>query len=580
MQIIADPPTSDSAATLAALARVNRYTSIIALPFLYRNPFKLVAKAINSYLWTRMLIQTLLAHIPVTELHPALSFEMGLNDATTAGPLSLRLEYLHIRRLPSSYINKDRRKESLLWSSYQVVVFRETIWALAIPVLEQLETLSILLSDIRRYFKVIDRLSKLEQIDFVMDEVYEDSTEADMLSTTSGSRNVVMQEMAERLIYKALPPLHKPKMITNSNWGRHLSGVTADKGAFDWAVQEKRKSLCAPGSGSIGRFGDSQGSQSTPATRQLDLVPLEGVTLYDYRGLIDEVDNIAYAFSQTLRCLVIDFELVQGQPTTIQFGQGWVELPVMTNLILKARCHRLVLDPMLLTLCPSLSEFEIIDGTTEYQCKDIEPCLPVCLPKLEILDLQGWAALTFHPAALDSAPLLRYLALCSSNSSERVCFIPPKEELDRSYGGFDDGPKSQTATPGPGRPLWTWDWRLPMLTYLEFNGEFAMRFQFRMLVGCPSLKTLSLNIYTADEQYTRVLSHADFFLSPDDATSEQQLSLEGRAIVAKCLTMLTLDGLWVVDDTLLPHLVHAFLNPRQRNVLNWGCTLGAFAQRI
>ncbi|KAF9079249.1 hypothetical protein BGX23_004594 [Mortierella sp. AD031] len=54
---------------------------------------------------------------------------------------------------------------------YQVLFFREASWALASSILEQLQSLSIPLSQIGRYAAEVGRLRSLERVIFVMDEI-------------------------------------------------------------------------------------------------------------------------------------------------------------------------------------------------------------------------------------------------------------------------------------------------------------------------------------------------------------------------------------------------------------------------
>ncbi|KAG9069475.1 hypothetical protein KI688_010378 [Linnemannia hyalina] len=54
----------------------------------------------------------------------------------------------------------------------RVLLRRELTWTLANPILEQLQTLVIPVSDINRYLGVLDRLGRLECVRFLVDEVY------------------------------------------------------------------------------------------------------------------------------------------------------------------------------------------------------------------------------------------------------------------------------------------------------------------------------------------------------------------------------------------------------------------------
>ncbi|KAF9080263.1 hypothetical protein BGX29_005475, partial [Mortierella sp. GBA35] len=93
--------------------------------------------------------------------------------------------------------------------------------------------------------------------------------------------------------------------------------------------------------------------------------------------------------------------------------------------------------------------------------------------------------------------------LTVSRSDEDICFIPSVEELDRSYGLQGGSPMEPVPTDqGQGqaaptiiRPSWMWNWKLPQLTRLSLTSEFAYRFEFEMLKGCPLLKSLHLGIW-------------------------------------------------------------------------------------
>ena len=56
---------------------------------------------------------------------------------------------------------------------YPILVDREAIWALASPIFEQLESLTIPLSEVHRYVEVVDRLENLERIHVLVDLVFE-----------------------------------------------------------------------------------------------------------------------------------------------------------------------------------------------------------------------------------------------------------------------------------------------------------------------------------------------------------------------------------------------------------------------
>ncbi|KAF9911500.1 hypothetical protein EC991_003302 [Linnemannia zychae] len=69
----------------------------------------------------------------------------------------------------------------LVWCLWPVLR-REVTWIIARPILEQLRSLAIPVSDITRYFGAIDRLGHLEHVRFLLDELFDygDEYEADM----------------------------------------------------------------------------------------------------------------------------------------------------------------------------------------------------------------------------------------------------------------------------------------------------------------------------------------------------------------------------------------------------------------
>lgn len=208
------------------------------------------------------------------------------------------------------------------------------------------------------------------------------------------------------------------------------------QGSFSWAVQEKRDLMDAlkSNNGISLCNGQKQGKGSTllsdtdrPAYVRHGLVPLEKVVIREFRDpFTDEVDDIAYAFSQTLTYLQADASSYITQlPRCIYFGRGWVQLPNLRKLYLNAKNARLIIDRNLLSLCPNIERVVFEDQTHEYRCQDLgEPWLPTLLGQLNTMTLRGSAALTFHPDMLHATPNISYLSL-STYKKHYQYFIPP-----------------------------------------------------------------------------------------------------------------------------------------------------------
>lgn len=371
---------------------------------------------------------------------------------------------------------------------------------------------------------------------------------------------------------------------------KQLHMVSLGQGAFNWAAQEKRDMESKPGR--ISRHVMPYSLQGPrPAYAEHGLVPLEVIHFFGHaESHTDELNDVAFAFSQTL--VSIDFHsaglgtLFPSRP--IHFGQGWSTLPRLKRLALIAEEDgRIVVDRALFTHCPNATYVEMEDRTEEYRCQDIVPCLPAGLPNLGTLWLIGWSALTFHPATLSSSSRLTNLKLSTTRRGirELICFIPPVEELNRSYGliGYVDPTveADESVVAGGGqldpmmitRPHWSWDWHLPHLCALHLTSEFAYRFEFKMLMGCPGLKHLILNMLTEEKQHPRVITQADLFApsSSSSSNTDSDNDHQSTRIVAGKVSNLRMSGLWIMDDAVLDEFL-TFMFPRLRSFREngWG----------
>ncbi|KAF9151518.1 hypothetical protein BG015_006563 [Linnemannia schmuckeri] len=378
------------------------------------------------------------------------------------------------------------------------------------------------------------------------------------------------------------------------------------QGSFAWAVQEKRNLDAFNNNTSTGSGqGQGQGSATLlldmdrPAYIKHGLVPLENVEIREFREpFTDEVDDIAFAFSQTLTRLKADASSFIAQlPRSIHFGRGWITLPNLKHLSLNAKNARLIIDRHLLSLCPNIEHIDLADQTHEYRCQDLqEPCLPASLGQLKTMTLVGWAALTFHPDTLNTTPELTYLHMSTymDHMEHRDCFIPPINELNRSYGittsTSQDG-RTGTETTGESllltttivRPQWSWNWHLPHLKSVYLTSEFAYRFQFRMLRGCPALGVLDLNISTANGRHPREITISDLYApaacshhdNDNSVPTTTQPHQRQERVVAPLLRSLRLVGRWILKDAFLPEfLIVTFPNLRYFTEKNWDTGIG------
>ncbi|KAG0046311.1 hypothetical protein BGZ83_008510, partial [Gryganskiella cystojenkinii] len=365
-------------------------------------------------------------------------------------------------------------------------------------------------------------------------------------------------------------------------------------GSFKWAVKEKL-AWEQFGVTTLTIAGDDPLPKSTmPAPEPL--LPLQRVDIAVNGKFTDEIDDIAFAFGNTLLELcAISFVANGASEGSNEFRAGiaWM-LPRIQKLNLAIQHQRLLIDRDLyaIGLGDQIESLELQDRSLDYRYQDVYTCRPAhtTLPALKKVALLGWPALTFHPDTLHRVPNLESLHLGFSNH-----FMPPVQELLASFQPMEerafettkeDGVVDQDGCKGSNdvddsegslsqsamlphyadqrRPRRTWDWYLPKLQSLNLTSEWAYMFEFRMLEGCPSLQYLSLNIFTDDvttgnegRAYERRLTTHDFvrpglcsaLKSPNDQDQEQEEFGKSKFLVAPAIQTVRLFGHWNVDDT-------------------------------
>ncbi|KAG0210516.1 hypothetical protein BGX33_004833 [Mortierella sp. NVP41] len=379
-----------------------------------------------------------------------------------------------------------------------------------------------------------------------------------------------------------------PSILRQCRSLKKLSIQPLGAGSFGWAVQEKLQLESTGSRRNGGAAGPAPGQVLLRQEQEHKggLVPLSKVSLKevseDYnsspiRPLTDEVDDIVFAFGATLTDLAVSLRSAPYRPS-VSFGQEWVDLPLLTRLWITGWDTCLNVDRHLLSRCPNLEVVCLANAydasSMVYRCQNIVPSLPAQLPNLETLNLNGRSALTFHPATLDSTTKLSFLTLTVSRFNEDICFIPPVEELNRSYR-LQDGSEpavadqgQKQAAPTTIRPPWTWDWKLPQLTQLSLTSEFAYRFEFKMLQGCPLLKRLHLCIQTREKQHTRTITHSDLIMQHPGIDTNNNFSPSSAVperIISPVLETLVMSGRWIMDDSVLSAFITGMF-PALRNL--------------
>ncbi|KAG0311632.1 hypothetical protein BGZ97_011733 [Linnemannia gamsii] len=542
-----------------------------------------------------------------------------------------------------SYYSLGRQKVMILAHCFHVQVYREATWALAEPILEQLQSLTIPISDVDRYLGAVGRLTRLEHVDFILDELldYTSKSEAvrrkmsiqdrnraiarkerllgtvvrfvkehtrmfpDQLvgapkiedgkfwpkapqSCPDDIRTLIGMELMECLAHPLLVDVTRVKEISlqqpSDVWLREavnasklfqrcrsletLKVLKLPAGCFRWAVEEKR-SIENLGGSTItdGKTGDNHEASlrhsETFICAEQSLPPLTTVELRDGTPtFVDDLNDIVYAFSHTLETITVQASARTPieEPRWMAYGGGWVDLPVLTHLSLEAGYANMVIDEALLAYCPNVVSVTIKDNVIGYLVQDLPPCLPANVALVKTLHLKGWSALRFHPATLQTTASLVDLRLTMQPVREGVYYIPPVEDLEQSFGTLGDGATS-TPVPTVGRPVWSWDWYLPQLKMLDLRAEFAYRFQFKMLLGCPALQTLSLDMTSSSNQHPRHITTTELYLtgindtssniSSDNSSTNGQPTSTTERIVASTVRDVTMKGQWAVSDSIL-----------------------------
>lgn len=655
---------SSDPATLGALLLVNKTVCQVTLPHVYSNPLRLLklnASGSVVILKFRQLIRLLLTtSVPYDDYSDLLKAmyeidEYDLNDDVHSRPFKINyLEYLHSFDLDQRLISltspmKDthntvprfnqhvdqhelRQKfrtmlqeipndwarlnaEGITEENYTINYLntdlcREMCWVLYRPILEQLEHITIPVSNIGQYLDNVDRLSSLKSIYFVLDELLQPRDDA--LDTTTEEnieklrllrekRASTLDRMVEfvrihtirfrgvlsqvrcpsnrswrsqkqnctedhmKQIIACLEPLDHPTALSSGNWSHFLAHYhETDLGLVtSMNLTHQMKEWYGPALSdpnflrrfrSLRKFeapfldpqnfkwaAEVRQQQISGIDEQVSLPPLQDMRLRSHWNTISNelLDDIALGFGPTLKKLTLDFTLSHPEPpSTHRIGYHW-SLPDIAELIIYKTWGPIDMDPTFLSRCPTLRNIEVTAMQATYNVREIITGPPANLPVLYLLHLSGSPALSFHPDTLHSAKELRLLTL-EQTYALRVDHIPSIAELEQAEQGEEmtERPSSDhvydnasiSSLPRLPRPKWSWDWYLPNIKCISLLGEFALRFKFRMLQGCPSIESLSLHIMSREEDNTtRELTEADFTIDPSSVhpSSDQKHAIQG-----------------------------------------------------
>ncbi|KAF9205171.1 hypothetical protein BGZ49_004390 [Haplosporangium sp. Z 27] len=413
-----------------------------------------------------------------------------------------------------------------------------------------------------------------------------------------------------------LPSLNKPRVIDRNNWSQVLAKISTTDLSQVQAIRASRSDLARwyPGLYQTGflqrcrslkeleivslnlltfrwaadefRSLDSWRSNTTnsivnPIQPPHNLVPLEYLLLWSFNSPItNEVADIFTGFHETLQTFITRCVGSSGftgfTPTPFSedgsigviFGNFDQEMPRLRKLIIILPRQSVKLPTNLITRCPKLEYLEIEDQLMSYASNTdllLERSQDWSHEHLGDLaykgiKLQGNSAIIFNPELLHHTPNLQILNL-GIKTMRNQSFIPHVAQM------IDCDPK-------PSR--WTWDWNLPNLKTLQLTGEFAWRFRFIMLAGCPNLENLYLNmsrVFDDDmvtepdgdqsepqvdqeiSEHQRIIQAQDFLLPVNDHGSS---NFENYLQVPN-LKFLNLTGRWFLSDETLQVMLHSVM---------------------
>jgi hypothetical protein len=437
-------------------------------------------------------------------------------------------------------------------------------------------------------------------------------------------------------ILSHLPPLQNPRSIDSFNWRQlvarlsdtnlsyvesidRISGVNHDRGGraskilskqppylprcralkrlatktlgpdmFDWAVLEKKQR-------------DEGHHQESGVGRHLsehgyhyDLVPLQSIRLVNKAApvLVQEMNDIAFAFSDTLEELALSDWGTQGRPVwtdlgdtpQVIHGRGW-DLPRLRILSLEVNNFQLHFDMDALHRSSALESLCLQDSVMTYNLHDIWSWPSVHLPRLKKLELTGSPALRFNLESLHHSPCLEELTLSilliESDYGTFHFHVPSPEDLEREAS--DDHELS--GTPGNvsheyqsigRRPRWTWDWCLPKLFKLHLDAVFAYKFDFQWLQHLPNLQHIRVNsISSGDRLHERCITLKDLLRGKQEQQDEGgKHTVSYQYISLPKLESIDLDGYWSFDEGVMETLC-LVVSPNLRRV-NLGYNGGGY----
>ncbi|KAF9126134.1 hypothetical protein BGW39_006846 [Mortierella sp. 14UC] len=320
-----------------------------------------------------------------------------------------------------------------------------------------------------------------------------------------------------------------------------------DPTIFKFAIEEQQdrdiylelcKSGVAGASTSLGG-GRSHGGHYGPGE---DPVPLRKVNLKSYSDghLLPALQDICTAFKATLETIVCRLYISDMPVLLSQFHH----MPQLTLLDLRHDLsNSLINDATFLRHCPNLKTLRLRDGNMD-QTLTIDSPLglyePWDLPCLEELVLVGTSCDLFNYETLANCPQLQSIHL--------ECIIP-----DMGVHKVCETYQEHLVLPS-----WNWTWKLPRLHTLLLKGRPAHLFRPSLLLGCPKLTSVHLDV----DRVPRTVTAARDALANNNNNNNNNNNT--TTTFRSPVRSLTLKGYWIMNES--PTTVGSFLQTWFSNV--------------
>ncbi|KAF9422287.1 hypothetical protein BGZ94_008613 [Podila epigama] len=457
-------------------------------------------------------------------------------------------------------------------------------WTLCEPVLEQIRSLDIPLSDIARYITVAHRFKSLEHVKVILDmnftyplmmgcgrindernryiaALYEGmATFVEMVRHKCGDRlcrvecpdytGVAYWEKSapssylERIM-RLLPPLSRPVIFNRNNWVHFLTYVDTTCLDHVHTIQYPSLDPNKPVPDEAGGGGGG-GQGLMPLLKRVQFVQT-------FTGPSHDLDDIAFAFADTLEELQYRYKGKANIPTHI-IGSDWRTMPRLRDLDINI--HGMHWSLGLFAKFPAIESVHMKDSKNDVDVVHRVWDDPVHWPHLKTLFLSGSAAHIFNMNTLAHSPLVECIQLDRNTA----------QQFRR-----DEGNPTAYDPEAPNSPLqWSWNWHLPHLTTLSLEVGFSCFFQFRMLGGCPMLKELTLLSHPSPGNDPQFLVQRSEFISRRPLLSHDEAHTTSEYILCSALDVIRLEGPWVFS----PEVLAIFLNkvaPNASGAILWLC---------